>query len=450
MTRDPRLGVGLAVLFAMAGQGCNSCDSVQPRDVINSVEIVPAQNQARGVPLAFQVKGSGSCGRFVVDWGDGSTTNVVTAQTTSCSVAANPARFQCSVEHSYTGWEGGKTVTVTGQGSCEGRVKTRFATNPAVYALALARPGPNTCDRVPGRPPVQNRSVVRITTVPINAPCPGIYYSNVTPHCYDADGIAAPATTPGFPTSFPFPGMRPFSLVLRVGTQVVQGGTNMSFVTNQSAPLEVCVNEHDSRAGRGGLEIHIRTDEMGPPEPFTARLTLGGAASAYPPTCDTTVTTGCVAGVQLLDETRAVQVSVLAGLGPVFVDSITLYDLNISAGPAWTRVRAKIYNSDGTLNASNQVSVSSDSPQQEMTIPLSATLADGGTFRIGFHVSTSTGNAVPATFLVPTGWQSPGNLPVYTETTGTFGIESSWQSAGDTFPTNGTLNVPKIVITGRR
>jgi hypothetical protein len=427
--------------------------------VISSVEIVPGQSKALGVPLAFEVKGWGTCGRFAVDWGDGSTTNVVTAQTISCLVNPDPAEpkthFRCTLEHTYTDWEGGKTVTVTGQQGCEGRVKTRFATNPAVFVLAFARPGPNTCDPAPGgKPPVQNRSIVTITAVPVLTRvgsnwCPGIYYPNVTPHCYDADGIAAPATTPGFPTSFPFPRMRPFSLVLRVGMQLVQGGTNMSFVTNQTAPLEVCVNEPDPRAGRGGHEIHIRVDEMGPPEPISARLTLGGAASAYPPTCDSTVTTGCLVGVQTLNETRAAQVTVLPGLGPVFVESITVYDLNASAGNTGTSFRARIYNSDGTLNASGQVTVSGGS-FQEVTIPISATLAEGGTYRVGFHVNTSTGNAVPATFLVPTDWQTPGNTPAYTETTGTFRIEASWDSPGDVFPTNGNLSVPKIMISGRR
>jgi hypothetical protein len=454
--KDLRIGVGQAAVlfFALVIQGCDGSNPPPPRNVISSVEIVPSQNEALGVPLAFVVKGWGTCGRFAIDWGDGSTDNVVPAQRTSCVVNPDPAEpkphFRCSIEHTYTGWQGGKTVTVTAQQGCEGSVKTRFATDPPVYALALGRPGPNTCDPVPGKPSVQNRSVVRITTLPVNAPCPGIYYQNVTPHCYDADGIAAPATTPGFPTSLAFPGMRPFSLVLRVGTQVVQGGTSMSFVANQTAPLEICVNEHDSTAGRGGLQINIRTDEMGPPEPFTARLTFGGAASAYPPTCDSTVTTGCAVGVQLLNQTRAAQVTVLPGLGPVLVQSITLYDLNIAADPSWTTVRAKIYNSDGTLNASAQISVSPTTPQQEVTIPISATLVEGGTFRVGFYVSTSTGNPVPATFLVPTGWQSPSNSPPYNETTGFFKIESSWESPGDTFPSNNSLNVPKIVISGRR
>ena len=257
----------LAVLFAVALQGC---DGVQV-NLIQSVEIVPRQTQALGVPLAFEIKGSGTCGRFDIDWGDGSSTDVMTAQTTSCIVNPDPAvkspHFRCNLEHTFTNWAGGKTVTVTAKQGCEGRVNTRFVTNPAEFVLAFARPGANACNTIPGKAPVQNRTIVKITTVPINTRCGGIWYDNLTPHCYDAEGIADLATATGGPMSFPFVGMRKFSLVLRVGSQVVQGGTNMRFTTNQTGPLEFCVNEPNPMAGVGGYEIHIRADELGPPPP---------------------------------------------------------------------------------------------------------------------------------------------------------------------------------------
>jgi len=179
--------------------------------------------------------------------------------------AVQTPHFRCTLEHTYTGWQGGKTVTVTAKQGCEGRVNTRFVTTPAVFDLAFARPGPNACDTIPGKPPVQNRTNVTITTAPTAGRCGGIWYDDQNPHCYDAEGIAVLATSSG--TFFPFPGMRQFSLVLRVGTQVVQGGTNMSFTTTQTGPLEFCVNEPNPRKGVGGYEIHIRADEMGPPPP---------------------------------------------------------------------------------------------------------------------------------------------------------------------------------------
>ena len=270
MKAPSRLGRQLsALLLAAALQGCG----VQV-NLLRSIELGAGQNKAVDTPLAFEVTGSGTCEHIGIDWGDGSTMDLDVAHTTSCHVdtdASGAKSFRCYVEHTF-GWEGGKTVTATATRGCVGpdgrtgsRVNTRFLTSPAIFVLAFARPGPNACDAVPNKPPLAERTNVRITTVPIVARCPGIYYPNVTPHCYDADGVADLATATGGSTNFPFLGLRKFSLVLMVGTQVVQGGTNVSFMTNQSGPLLFCVNEPDSRAGVGGYEIHIRIDEMGPP-----------------------------------------------------------------------------------------------------------------------------------------------------------------------------------------
>ena len=257
------------LLAALLTGGLLGCNPSPPQiNLIRSVEIVPQQRQALGVPLAFEIKGSGTCDRFDIDWGDGSTSDITTAQTTSCLINPDPAQssphFRCSVEHTYDDWSGGKTVTVMAKRGCEGRVNTRFVTSPAVYPLAFGRPGPNFCDTIPGKPHVQARTVVSIVTAPIRTRCGGIWYSNLTPHCYDAEGIPDLATSTD-PMTFPFFGLRKYSLVLKVGTQVVQGGTNMSFTTNQKGPLEFCVNEPHPRDGSGGYTIYVRADELGPP-----------------------------------------------------------------------------------------------------------------------------------------------------------------------------------------
>jgi hypothetical protein len=276
MKAPSRLGRLLsALLLAAALQGCG----VQV-NLLRSIELVTGQNKAVGTPIGFVVTGSGTCEHIGIDWGDGSTMDLDTARNTSswsCHVdtdASGAKSFRCYVEHTF-GWEGGKTVTATATRGCVGpdgrtgsRVNTRFLTSPAIFLLGFRRPGPNACDAVPNKPALAERTNVSITTVPIVARCPGIYYQNVTPHCYDAEGVddTTPVTmTSTGTTPFPFPNMRRFSMVLRVGTQVVQGSTNTVFTTNQSAPLEVCVNEPDPTAGGGGYEIDIRTDEMGPP-----------------------------------------------------------------------------------------------------------------------------------------------------------------------------------------
>ena len=152
-------------------------------------------------------------------------------------------------------------MTVTAKEGCGGRVNTRFVTTPSAFVLVLTRPGPNVCDTISGKPALPNRTLVKITTVPNNSPCGGIYYSNMTPNCFDADGGPDVATATAGPTNFPFLGRRKFSLVLRVGTQVEQGGTNMSFTTTQTAPLELCVNT----SGRTSWDRRLRrrSDEPG-------------------------------------------------------------------------------------------------------------------------------------------------------------------------------------------
>lgn len=270
MPTQLRFATGLAAALLTAA--LHGCTPGPPRiNLIRSVEIVPQPQQALGLPLAFVIKGSGTCERFDIDWGDGSTSNSGTAQPKDCLVNPDPAQpsphFRCSIEHTYSGWAGGKTVTVTAKQGCEGKVNTRFVTDPSELGLGFGRPGVNFCDTFPGKPHVQARTVVNVRTEPINRRCPGIWYDNLNPHCYDAEGIPEVATSPtsADPLTFPFFGMRKYSLVLKVGTQVVQGGTYTSFVTNQSGALEFCVNEPHPRDGVGGYSIYIRTNELGPP-----------------------------------------------------------------------------------------------------------------------------------------------------------------------------------------
>jgi len=47
------------------------------------------------------------------------------------------------------------------------------------------------------------------------------------------------------PAGYPFPGMRKFSLVYRIGTQAIQGEAGpVIFLASQNGHLEVCVNDN--------------------------------------------------------------------------------------------------------------------------------------------------------------------------------------------------------------
>lgn len=65
------------------------------------------------------------------------------------------------------------------------------------------------------------------------------------------------------PASFPFPGKRRYSLVLRIGTQTQQGagGITEQFVTNQAGALEVCINDDNLGDNDGQWGVVIRVSE---------------------------------------------------------------------------------------------------------------------------------------------------------------------------------------------
>jgi hypothetical protein len=204
---------------------------------------VPALNQS----LAFTVNGQGQCRRLRVDWGD----NSAPSEATSVDLGVG-ARFT----HTFSGWNGLKTVTAEGVDGCSGKVRTTVPIPPTRYRLAYAA-GPRVCDPIPNRPAVPRNARVRVQTEPsprINFGCP------LGTCVHDADGKAGPAGT-----GFPFPALRPFSLVLRVGSQVAQGGTFTSFVTTQAGPLEVCVNDGVLTDNAGGWEIHFVVEMLGAP-----------------------------------------------------------------------------------------------------------------------------------------------------------------------------------------
>ena len=79
---------------------------------------------------------------------------------------------------------------------------------------------------------------------------------------YNADGSPGTAAA----SSFPFPGLREYSVVFRIGSQVVQGGTDTRFTTTASGPLEFCLNDGDNDLTNnvGGFDVTISVDQLGP------------------------------------------------------------------------------------------------------------------------------------------------------------------------------------------
>ena len=201
-------------------------------------------------PAHFFLQGEGVCAKVSVDFGDGTPAAVVANYDFS-----NPPQ----VTHDYTGWKGRKTVKVGSVENCVGEAKTIFTIGPSIAKVGFAQPLPSACAPIPNKPPLRTNTIVHMQTNP--DPNVKINFGCAFNGCIlDADGRSSAAVAP-----FPFPGLREFSMVMRVGTQVVQGGTNVTFTTSQTGPLEICVNDSDLFNNTGAWGLNIEVDESGAP-----------------------------------------------------------------------------------------------------------------------------------------------------------------------------------------
>jgi hypothetical protein len=210
----------------------------------------------REVPVWFSVFGTGFC-TVRVDFGDG--TPVVESPS-----AIDLAR-SWDVHHVYyQSWPGPKTVRAesvstptypcSGTATVAHRVFERADGNER-WDVALALPS-RMCYEVPGGlPPLRIFTKVTVSATRT----PQVDFGCLHGGCvYDPDGKPGSSA----PSRFPFPGFREFSLVLRVGGQLQQGGVNEStFRTRQAGSLELCLNDDRPRDNGGGWEVHLSVDE---------------------------------------------------------------------------------------------------------------------------------------------------------------------------------------------
>src|SRR6266849_9931988 len=124
---EPTRSTGrLRLVFASVALLLSAC-APAPVRVLNGVALVPGQTAALGTSLKFELSGAGGC-VVDVDWGDGQ-------MDTSRSVDLSGTVADRTIQHNFTGWRGGKTVTVTAVRGCEGKVNTRFVTDPPVLRI---------------------------------------------------------------------------------------------------------------------------------------------------------------------------------------------------------------------------------------------------------------------------------------------------------------------------
>jgi len=251
-----------ACLSGLLLTGCNATgvikgvNPVQPIPSVDTSCVISPNGTCPGSPLSVIVNGTGKCTELKIDWGD----EVIQTQQ-QIDLQSNPV-----FTHTFCCWGGGKTVTVEGTGGCTGKVNTRFVMEPSVYQLGfnvVASPTAQICHQMPGNfPAIGKHDLVKIKTFPRSDFPAGVNFGCPLDSCiYNADGRPGSVAD----STFPFPGLKEFSLVLRVGTQVWQGGTNTSFLSNGNAGgLEVCLNDSTPSDNAGGYRIDFTIDQLGP------------------------------------------------------------------------------------------------------------------------------------------------------------------------------------------
>jgi hypothetical protein len=261
----PRTGRGTwsstaALVGLLTFAGCGSQDQSTAR--ITSLQVVNESCKAGlcGLPrldgAKIKVTGQGVCS-FRLDLGDSRFLDV-----SDYDFGNGPRMFNFWFAGS---WPGPKTITAFGEKSCVGRysvlhhVFTDATLTREDWTVAMNMPR-ELCVSVPGPggadfPPLRPATRVHITA----ATMPEVKFGTFT-H-YGPDGQPGSSA----PNSFPFPGYRKYSLILDVGNEVHQGGTNATFTVLHGGELFLCQNDDDWSDNEGGWEVDLRVDESQAP-----------------------------------------------------------------------------------------------------------------------------------------------------------------------------------------
>jgi hypothetical protein len=216
-----------------------------------------AREQARLIqdrPQQFRVTGTGTCRRLRVHFGDGTSTVLWNGNLEWDGSIGTGA----IVNHTYASgsgqWRGLKTVRAEPVENCTGEASVEVNVLPAEMRFAFAQPGP-ICGVIGSV-----RAGTVINAAPIKNPEDKIRFS-----FFETRGIAgAPDAALGPPFLFPFPGLRAYSLVYRVGGpggQVGQGGTGVPFTADRDGTLELCINDDLPTDNSGAWGIFLMVDE---------------------------------------------------------------------------------------------------------------------------------------------------------------------------------------------
>jgi len=258
-----------------------ACRSDGPRPGIVREVTTSAPVNASGVPLAPSVSASaagsgarsisvfirteGICNSLRVHWGDDGGWETLPPSNV-------PDRI-VTASHNYPSTlalRGYKSVTAAGDGStCIGQAQKRILVTPEVMTIGWVLAN-SACEDAPAIIQTKLGNVVYIVDVP--PPVPGVGSPLVGQivvgpnQVHDADGLADPADA-----SFPFPGLRKYSVVVTVvppppagPPQNFQGSKHFSFrVADANSLIRFCYNGDrmppDPRQQQG-FQVNFRAD----------------------------------------------------------------------------------------------------------------------------------------------------------------------------------------------
>ena len=248
------------VLVLLSGVGCTSeSDStghIKSVQVTNETCTAGICGLPRLTTAVIEVAGDGVCS-FRLVFGNGSVLPVDDWNFGSGSRIVRYFGFAGS-------WPGPKTIRAVGEKACLGsasvlhHVFTHETGTEEEWRIGMNAPQ-QVCFDVPGPGGGSFPALRPATRVHITAPTTPEVAFGTGVH-YDPDG--KPGTAP---PSFFFPGFRPYSLILTVGNETFQGGTNTTFNVVQGGKLLLCQNDDEWRDNLGGWQVNIFVDESQAP-----------------------------------------------------------------------------------------------------------------------------------------------------------------------------------------
>ncbi len=241
---------------------CDSRDSIERArctpELLESLRFVEI-----GKEMHLSLEGKGMCAGASVDFGDGKSETYG-----KMNLDEPPAKARRTISWIYFTWPGKKLIHVKGENGCLGDVTKEITVGIGPngredFRLGFA-PNNSVCNVVTGvllhaNPNFPDLPVRKGTGVRIQTDSRKINYgqANIS---FDASGDPSSP----IPPNYPFQNHRKFSLVYRIGSQLIQGEAGpVTFIADQTAPLEVCVNDNPSYLtdNSGGMLITITVNE---------------------------------------------------------------------------------------------------------------------------------------------------------------------------------------------